>query len=512
MNPFNGTAAIEWIERVCRIPKGPAVGERVQLLEFQREILHGTFDTPTRRAIVSMGRQNAKTTLAAYLLLLFLAGPRHQRNGLLVSSALTREQAAIVFTTAAQIVRLSPELSATVNIVEFTKTLRCPELGTTYRALSADAPAQLGLSPFFVCHDELGAVVGPYSKLYDVLESGSGVQTEPLSVIISTQARSDGDLLSRLIDDAQTGADPRTKLFLWTTDPDADPFIEDSWRASNPALGAFLNIDEVAAMAQTAQRMPSQESSFRNLILNQRVDAVAQFVSSSVWSDNGAEPEPLDGATVYGGLDLASVNDLTALVLVDADDGSTHTFAWMPEEGLAEKSRVDKVEYVTWAHDGALLTTPGRAVNYDFVAEYLRGIFDRCNVIAIAFDRAYMRFLRPCLVRAGFSDAELERFVEHGQGFVGMAPAIRELETRLLEKKLKHGQHPILRMCAANAAVVSDDAGNRKFTKRRSTGRIDALVALAMACGVMPLLKVEREPNYNLFFVGSDAKEARSRW
>lgn len=507
---MNSIEVIDWIEAVCRIPKGPAVGQSVKLLEFQREILAKIFDTPTRRCIVSMGRQNAKTTLAAYLLLLHLCGPRHQQNGLLVSSALTREQASLVFNTAAQIVRLSPELSATVDVAEFTKTLRCPELGTVYRALSSDAPTQLGLSPFFIVHDELGAVVGPYSKLYDVLESGSGV-TQPLSVVISTQARSDADLLSRLIDDAATGADPKTKLCFWTSDPDADPFIDETWRAANPALGHFLSIDEVRAQAETARRMPSQESSFRNLILNQRIDAVSAFVSPGVWNDNGAEPTPLDGRTLYGGLDLASVNDLTALVLVDAADGSTHTFAWMPEDGLAEKSRLDKVEYTQWARDGVLLTTPGRAQNYDYVAAFMRDLFNRCDVRALAFDRIFMKFLKPCLVRAGFTEAELERFIDFGQGYLSMAPAIRELETRLLESKLKHGNHPVLRMCAANAAVVTDDAGNRKFTKRKSTGRIDALVALAMAVGVAPLITTPPAPEYKIYFVGTDERK-RDGW
>jgi phage terminase large subunit-like protein len=157
---FRGADAIAWIEEFCRIPKGPRVGEPVRLLEYQRAIVAGIFDTPTRRCIISLGRQNAKTTLAAYLLLLHLAGPRFQRNGLLVSSALTREQAGILFDTATKIVRLSPELAATVVPVEFQKILRCPELGTVYRALSADAPTQLGLSPFFNVHDELGAVEG----------------------------------------------------------------------------------------------------------------------------------------------------------------------------------------------------------------------------------------------------------------------------------------------------------------------------------------------------------------
>ncbi len=500
---FTGADAAEWIERVCKIPKGPRVGDPVVLLPFQRQILDKIFDTPTRRCIVSMGRQNSKTVLAAYLLLLHLAGPRHQVNGLCVSSALTREQAAILFDAAAKIVRLSPELSATVDIAEFTKTLKCPELGTQYRALSSDAPTQLGLSPFFIVHDELGAVVGPYSKLYDVLESGSGV-TQPLSVIISTQARSDADLLSRLIDDAETGADPKTKLCFWTSDPEADPFTESTWLSANPALGAFLNADEVRAQAETARRMPSQEASFRNLILNQRIDSVSAFVSPGVWAENGADPTPLDGRSLYGGLDLASVNDLTALVLVDDVDGSTHTFAWMPEEGLAEKSRLDKVEYTQWAREGLLLTTPGRAQNYDHVAAFMRQLFNRCDIRAIAFDRAFMRFLKPCLTRAGFTDAELERFIDFGQGFLSMAPAIRELETRLLQNKLKHGNHPVLRMCAANAAVVIDDAGNRKFTKRKSTGRIDALVSLAMACGVIPLVNVEPPVDYKIFFVGPD--------
>lgn len=482
---FTGADAIGWIESFCRIPKGPAVGQPVRLIEYQREVLRGIFDTPTRRAIVSYGRQNAKTTTAAYLLLLHLAGPRHQRNGLLVSSALTREQAAILFDTAAKIVRLSPELAATVDVVEFQKTLRCPELGTLYRALSADAPTQLGLSPFFVCHDELGAVEGPYSKLYDVLESGGAAQAEPLSVIISTQARSDSDLLSRLIDDAETGADPGVKLFLWTAPPDADPFDEATWKLANPALGHFLNIEEVRAQAETARRMPSQESSFRNLILNQRIDGVSQFISASVWQENGAAPSALDGSTVAGGLDLSAVADLTGLVLV-ADDGSVHCFAWLPAEGLAEKSRLDKVEYEQWEKSGLLLTTPGRTISYDHVAQFMRQIFNRCNVTAIAFDRWNMKFLRPCLTRAGFTDAELEKFVEFGQGYVSMSPAIRELETRLLEKKLRHGNHPVLQMAAANAAVVTDDAGNRKFTKRKSTGRIDPLVALAMAVAVQP--------------------------
>ena len=176
---------------------------------------------------------------------------------------------------------------------------------------------------------------------------------------------------------------------------------------------------------------------------------------------------------------------MTALVLV-SDDGDVSPTFWLPEDGLAEKSRNDRVPYDVWAQGGQLLTTPGRAIEYEFVAEHLRGVFDRFNVRSIAFDRYNMRFLRPWLERVGFTDDELSKFVEFGQGFVSMSPALRELESKLLARKLKHGNHPVLTMCASNCVADSDPAGNRKFNKRKASGRIDGMVALAMAVGVMP--------------------------
>ena len=196
-------------------------------------------------------------------------------------------------------------------------------------------------------------------------------------------------------------------------------------------------------------------------------------------------PAVLDDQSLYGGLDLSSVADLTALVFTTTEGDVWPTF-WLPEDGLAEKSRVDKVPYDLWAQQGWLETTPGAAIQYEFIAQHLRTVFDRYNVIAIAFDRHAMKHLKPWLEKAGFSDEELERFIDFGQGFVSMGPAVRELEARLLGKKLKHGNHPVLEMCAKNAVTTKDAADNRKFVKDKATGRIDGIVALAMAVGVMP--------------------------
>lgn len=485
MNQTRGERNIAWVESYCRIPEGKFVGKPVKLTVHQRRWIKRIYDSPTRLFILSMARKNAKTAMASFLLLLHLCGPEAKPNSQLYSAAQSRDQAAILFSLAAKVVRMSPDLGQVVSVKDTAKQLVCNDLGTVYKALSADASTSYGLSPCFVIHDELGQVKGPRFELYEALETASAAQESPLSIVISTQAPTDSDLLSLLIDDALTGADPANKVELCTANIDLDPFSEEAIRQANPHYDDFMNKSEVLRQAQDAKRLPSREAAYRNLILNQRVEARNPFVARAIWLENGDEPDPIDGQRVYGGLDLSSVSDLTSLELV-TESGDVHSTFWLPEDGLAEKSRADRVPYDQWAAEGYLLTTPGRAIEYEFVAQHLRDLFDRCDVVALAFDRYNMRFLKPWLEKVGFSPDELERFKEFGQGFVSMSPAIRELEAKLLAKKLRHGNHKVLEMCAANAQTVSDPAGNRKFTKQKTTGRIDGMVALAMAVGVMP--------------------------
>lgn len=490
-----GARNIAWIEENCRVPEGRLVGQPVKLTVEQKKWIRAIYDTPTRRFVLSMGRKNGKTALMAFLLLLHLVGPEARPNSQLYSTAQSREQAAVLFKLAAKVVRLNADLDAYVGIKDSAKMLLCPELGTEYRALSADASTAMGLSPVFTVHDELGQTRGPRSELYEALETAAAAQEEPLSIIISTQAPTAADLLSVIIDDALKGNDPRTKVRLYTADEGLDPFSEKAIKQANPHFDTLMNRSEVLDQAEAARRMPSQEAGYRNLILNQRVDTVAVFVSRSVWESNGKPPLPLERRKVYGGLDLSSVADLTALVLAGEDDDAWDiepTF-WLPETGLAEKARKDRVPYDVWHRMGMLQATPGASISYDFVAQHLRGVFNRHDVQRLAFDRYNMKFLLPCLVRAGFTQAELEKFVPFGQGVVSMSPALRELETMLLRGEMRHGNHPVLSMCAANAVLETDAAENRKFTKRKATGRIDGMVALAMAVGVAKAREPDEE-------------------
>ncbi len=451
----------------------------------QREWMELIYGSPTRTFILSIPRKNAKTTTSAFLMLLHLCGPEAVPNGNAYSAAQSREQAGILFGLAAKIVRMSPDLSQYVAIKESAKTMICAELGTVYKALSAEASTAFGLSTSIVFHDELGQVRGPRSELYEALETASAAQENPLTIVISTQAPSPGDLLSLLIADAQTKADPRIKCVVYQVPEDADVFDPVEIAKAQPNWH-LMNQSEVLKMAADAKRMSSREASFRNYICNQQVEATDPFVSRSVWQGCGAAPDgDMQDKRLFIGLDLSSVNDLTALVAVSTE-GDVYSTFWLPSEGLAEKSRADRVPYDMWAEQGFLAVCPGKSIEYEFIAHHLRELFDTCSVECVAFDRYNMRFLKPWLEKVGFTTEELERFIEFGQGFVSMSPALRELESRLLNGQLKHGNHPVLAMCASNATVVQDPAENRKFVKSRATGRIDGMVALAMAIGAMP--------------------------
>jgi phage terminase large subunit-like protein len=482
---------IAWCEKYLFLPEGKHVGEPLVMADFMKEDFRAIYGNEhgTRRAIISRGRKNAKSVECAAIVLLHLCGPEYRPNGSIYSCAQSRDQAAIIYDRASKMVKLSPVLRRVVKIRESAKELRCPGVGTMYKALSAETSTAFGLSPVLTIHDELGQVKGPRFPLYEAMETSTAAQEEPLTVVISTQAPSDADLLSMLIDDALTGADPRTVIRFDSAPMDDDPFEEATIAKANPALHIFMNAAEVLAMAEDARRLPAREAEFRNLVLNQRVEASNPFVTPSVWKACGSPVLPFASTLpLYGGLDLSSVADLTALVLIGQPDTKkwhVHPTFWLPSEGLTEKSRTDRVPYDLWAKQGFLETTDGNSIKYETVAKILRDLFNRYNIRKLAFDRWNFAHLKPWLEKAGFSVQMIEdRFVEFGQGTQSMSPALRSLEELLRDKQIAHANHPVLTMCAACAVVEGKDDANRKLSKNKSSGRIDGLVALAMAVGV----------------------------
>ncbi len=495
-----GERVIRFIERFCLIPSGDLVGKPIVLQPFQRAFVLEVYDNPagTRRGYLSIARKNGKTALIAALVLAHLVGPEKRQNTQIISGAQSREQAGVVFDLAHKMVQMSPDLSPIVRAIPSGKRLIGLRRNVEYHALAAEGKTAYGLSPVLAILDEVGQIEGPRDRFVSAITTSQGAYADALLLAISTQAPSDVDMFSRWIDAQLNAPDPRVVCHIHRAPENCALDDKKAWYAANPALGVFKSIRDVEHECELAMRMSTNEPEFRNLHLNQRVESGSPFVSKSVWESNGAKPTPIDGRDVYGGLDLATAQDLCALELVDAADGSVNSTFWLPDDGLLAKARTDLAPYDIWKRDGLLSTTPGRAVEYEYIAEHLRGVFDRCNVIKIGFDRYNWQHLKPWLVKCNFSEDELGRFVEFGQGTASMTPALRELEVALLNGKLKHGNNEILAWCARNAIVVGN-SGARKFDKARSRGRIDGMVALANAHGVMPNQIEEKE--YQVFVV-----------
>lgn len=478
-----GERVIAFIERYCIIPEGAQVGRPIKLAEFQRRFILEVYDNPhgTRRGYLSIGRKNGKTALIACILLAHLVGPEAQLNGQLVSGALSRDQAALVFNLASKMVQLSPELSKIIRIVPSGKRLLGLPMNTEYKALAAEGKTAHGLSPFLAILDEMGQVKGPQSDFVDAITTSQGAHEAPLLLAISTQAPTDADLFSIWLDDAERSDDPSIVSHVYTAPEDCELEDPNAWAAANPALGLFRSEKDVAEQAAQAKRMPTNEATFRVLTLNQRVNMVAAFVSPSVWKAGNGKPDALDGVC-YGGLDLSATTDLTAFVLTCRKDDvvSVLPFFWMPADNVAEAARRDRAPYDVWVKQGLMRTTPGKVIDYDFVAKDIGEITAGLDIAKVGFDRWRMDRMQGALERQGIS-LPLEPF---GQGYVSMSPALDALEADLLAEKVRHGGHPVLAMCAANAVALPDPAGNRKLDKSKATGRIDGMVALAMAEGV----------------------------
>lgn len=473
---------IEFCERYLRVPEGKDVGKPLVLADFQKRFLIDVFDNPhgTRRAILSCARKSGKTALIAAILAAFVVGPEARQNAVLVSGALSREQASLVFRLCCLMLQQSPELAPLIRIIPSGKRIIGLPMGTEFRAMSAEAKTAMGASPLLIIGDEWGQVRGPQDDFIDSLLTSQGAHEDPLQIVISTQPANDQDWLAVQIDDAERSQDPRIVCHLYTAPPGCDLMDESAWRAANPALGLFRSEDDLREQMAQAQRMPSMENSARNLLLNQRVSTESPFVSPTVWKECGTPVQPFDGP-VYVGLDLSARLDLTAAVVVGEVDGVWQVvpYFWTPSEGLEDRTRRDRAPYSTWARQGLLRTTPGASVDYAFVAAELAEILSDLDVRAVAFDRWRADLLQKELDAIGCSLP----MVPWGQGFKDMTGALEAVEVALLNKRMAHGNHPVLTMCIANCTVTRDAADGKKLDKSRSTGRIDGAVGLCMAMG-----------------------------
>ena len=389
--PTRGQKVISFIERYCKAPEGEHVGKPIKLLPFQKRFILEVYDNPkgTRRAYLSIGRKNGKTALIAGILLAHICGPESVLNTQIVSGALSRDQAAVVFALAVKMIQLSPEMAKVTRIVPSSKRIIGLTRNVEFRALSADGRTAHGLSPVLVILDEVGQLRGPQSDFVDALITAQGAHKDPVLLAISTQAPNDADLLSIWLDDAKTSGDPRIVCHVYESPKDCDLMSKEAWKASNPAIGKFRSMADVQEQAERASRMPSFEPTFRNLTLNQRVEMVSPFISRGIWLLNSQEADDrvFYEEPVYIGLDLSGKTDLTSMVMVAwRDKWHVKPYFWTPAKGLRDRAKRDRAPYDVWESQGFIRTIPGASIDYEAVALDIADAIADCDVQAVAFE------------------------------------------------------------------------------------------------------------------------------
>lgn len=491
-----GQRAVDWLKRL-KHPKNPAPGHPFQLDPWAEKTIrriygprHEDGTRIVRRVILLLPRGGRKTSLCAAINLLHLIGPESQPGGLIVSAAAAHDQARELFEETALIVENDKRLRKHLDVKDYTSRISFKQKRTRYVALSADGRVQHGKTPSVVIADELHVWEGRKGQvLWDALDSALVKVPGTLMVVASTSGRGQENIAWKTVEYAlkvQRGEidDPATLPVIFMAEPQDDWTDEKVWFGVNPGLQhGYPDIVGFRDKARKAQHSLFERDSFKQYNLNMWLDqSTSGFVEMHVY-DEGAHAVDLDElemvqAPCWLGVDLSKNEDLTCVVACwqDGEDGyQVHPWFFCPEENLRNRGERHGVDYIGWAEAGHIIPTPGNTVDLRTVEDHIRELCARFNVKEIAFDPTYGRSMM-----ADLNDDGLPA-VEFRQGWVTMAPAVKELERAILARRFKHGGHPILRWNFENIQLHVDQAGNRSFHKGKSGNKIDGAVATAMA-------------------------------
>lgn len=487
----HGERAVKFL-RALKHPKNLARGHAFRLDPWQERIVrriygprHEDGTRIVKTVVLLLPRGNRKTSLAAALALLHTLGPERIPGGEVISAAADRKQARLGYAEALGIIRADGRLAKVSAPVDSKNRITSVRHGSFYEAISCDAGTQHGRTPVFVLADELHA--WKKRDLWDVLRSGLVKTPGSLLIVATTAGRGQENIAHDIVDDARKVArgevdDPSVLPILFEAEKDEDWRDEAVWHRVNPGLAhGYPDIEGLRQLAREGERRPGDREAFRQLNLNVWLDHSADpFVDMDVY-DEGASPVDLDaleGEPCWLGVDLSSTTDLTCIVAAwrDGEDGYiVHPWFFCPADNLRARAERDGVPYPVWAEAGLITATHGNVVDFRFVENRIRDLCHRFDVRDISFDPHLARNTLNTLMEEGLPASEMR------QGWMTMAPAVKELERAIVGRRFTHGGNPVLRWCFDNLVVRVDPAGGRSFHKGRSRDRIDGAVACAMA-------------------------------
>jgi phage terminase large subunit-like protein len=451
-----------------------------------------------RKSYNEVAKKFGKSTLAAGvgLLLAFFDG---EAGAEVYAAATKRDQAKIVWDEAKRMVLKSPGLRQRIQVRA--ANLHSLETASKFEPLGADADNLDGLNPQGNLLDELHAHKS--RAMLDVLETAMGARRQPLLFIITTAGFDrhsvcweERDYAVKILEGVLT--DDETFAFIATLDvcercraegktaPDetcatCDQWTDERvWVKANPNLPVTPKLDDMRKLAREAREKPTAQNAFKRFRLNLWTHSATRWLPADAWAACGEPVRALAGRRGFLGLDLSATTDLTALVAVFPDaDGTVdvHAHFWMPADNVAERVKRDRAPYDVWARDGFLALTEGNVVDYDVIYEAIVGFPEREGVelVELGYDPWNAMGLVTRLQGAGITCVPIR------QGFGSLTAPSKELEKLVASRRLRHGSHPVLTLCAANVVAEIDASGNIKPSKAKSTGRIDGIVALVTA-------------------------------
>ncbi len=508
--------AIGFFRDVLRLNGGAHEGRPFVLEPWQAFIIGSLFGWKAadgfrrfRMGYVEAGKGAGKSPLSAGIGLYMLTADGEARAEI-YAAASKKDQAMVLFRDAVSMVRLSAPLKERVTFsggagrewnIAFLAT------GSFFRPISSD-DGQSGPRPHCALLDEVHEHRD--NTMVEMLRAGTKGRRQALIFMITNSGADRTGVCHQYHDYASRVArgdveDDAFFGYVCALAEDDDPFKDEScWAKANPSLGVTFTDKYLREQVTQARGMPAKEAIVRRLNFCQWTDAAAPWIDRDLWDAAEADfdVEDLADLPCWLGLDLASKRDLTALAAVwRHGDGrlSAATWFWTPGDTLDERARTDNVPYRAWVQQGFLQAPPGRLIDKGHVAGFVADFVARHRVEALAFDQAQIdEFLRASDdigLDAWVDDDKGSgiglRMIRHGQGFAGhasttslwMPRSIGILEEAIVKGSLSIRRNPVLRWNSASAVLSSDPSGNRKWDKRKATGRIDGMVALCMAVG-----------------------------
>ena len=483
--------AVKFIENLCHT-KGKWAGKRFWLLPWQEQLIRDIFGIVKpdgyrqfRTAFVEICKKVGKSELAAAVAL-YLLYADNEPSAEVYGAAADRQQASIVFDVAKQMVEMSPALLKRSKLMTATKRIVNYGNSGYYQVLSAEVGGKHGFSVSGLVFDEIHTQ--PNRQLYDVLTKGSSdARQNPLHFIITTAGTDRHsiayELHTKAVDILEgRRVDPTFYPVVYGLKDDEDWEDEANWYKVNPSLGYTVDIERLRDAYREAKQNPADEVTFKWLRLNMWVSSTVAWIPDAIFMKGNEEINlaSLEGRDCYGGLDLSSTGDITALVLMfpPRDEDEKYIllpFFWVPEETIPQRVKAASIPYDIWERQGYLLSTEGNVIHYDFIEKFINDLAEKYHICEIAVDRWNATQMIQNLEGDGFT------MVPFGQGFASMSGPTKDFYRLLMEGQIIHGGHPVLRWMAGNVVVDTDPAGNIKVTKAKSKEKIDGIVAAIMA-------------------------------